>query len=780
MGYSDTFNRSRYEAVPAVADKPIDRNEMLKQLGADSRAKQYSGMSFLPNIDQIIDRKGIETYEEMMTDAEVCNAVNSKRNAVLASTWRIIPASTDPIDVEVAAFVEWNLKNIVGSVRKSLFEILSAIYMGYSVAEKIYKVCESGQYAGKWEIAQFKAKYAGDYEIKTDEYLTITALQLTAGGLYTDVPLDKFILYTYNPKDGQPHGVSDCRSIYKHYWSKDFLLKWWNIFCETYGMPTRVAKLPVDKYSTTGSGETASQSRLQSILEDIMANTAITIPDDITIEFINAAAGGAPAFKNAIAYHDAAITKGILGQTLTSSPGAGQGSYALGMVHAETKADFVNTLQAELEDLMNEQVIRQLVEFNYSVERCPTFSMSTRTRGVSDYTADELTKLNSIGIILPADTDLIREKIGLPPVEIQVAAEAPGAPSAPELESEVPGEPGTEYSKFKKISPQKKAAIEKPVNFAKVKKDMDDGLNVAMTDLSVVVQSMKDKMMSYLPNKVFVGNKMDTNAVKNLKLIGLQDFNNIYKEITEKIAMDQLEAAYIEVGDAALARHTIQAVKHFDSFAQIVMDSRRIPEQEIAMIRKWEAAGDWAKIKAWRAANASTLQQKIAAQAFWVTDVMRNDILSEVKNQILAGVANGADVQRIMKASGQVFEKYIQRGDLPNTALASAPRLETIVRTNITRIHNDSRLVAYREGAATGNFPGLMYSATLDDRTTAFCEAADGTILAADDPEWDSLKPPNHYNCRSLLVPVPLKMTPEKWDKPPDMREIPSDFGGLK
>jgi SPP1 gp7 family putative phage head morphogenesis protein len=79
-------------------------------------------------------------------------------------------------------------------------------------------------------------------------------------------------------------------------------------------------------------------------------------------------------------------------------------------------------------------------------------------------------------------------------------------------------------------------------------------------------------------------------------------------------------------------------------------------------------------------------------------------------------------------------------------------RLETIVRTNLTDAYNQGRLVQGREA---GDFlEAWQYSAIMDDRTTPVCRELDGKVFMADDPNVDTLRPPRHFNCRSVLVPI--------------------------
>jgi uncharacterized protein with gpF-like domain len=42
----------------------------------------------------------------------------------------------------------------------------------------------------------------------------------------------------------------------------------------------------------------------------------------------------------------------------------------------------------------------------------------------------------------------------------------------------------------------------------------------------------------------------------------------------------------------------------------------------------------------------------------------------------------------------------------------------------------------------------------LDERTTEVCAYLDGKLFSPTDPDLTDLLPPNHFNCRSIVVPV--------------------------
>lgn len=87
--------------------------------------------------------------------------------------------------------------------------------------------------------------------------------------------------------------------------------------------------------------------------------------------------------------------------------------------------------------------------------------------------------------------------------------------------------------------------------------------------------------------------------------------------------------------------------------------------------------------------------------------------------------------------------------------------LDTLVRTNTFEAMNEARYNEFTDPALADFVVGLEYSAVLDSSTTPICQALDGMKLNSDNEAWDTLRPPNHYNCRSLLIPI---TTIDGWD----------------
>lgn len=92
--------------------------------------------------------------------------------------------------------------------------------------------------------------------------------------------------------------------------------------------------------------------------------------------------------------------------------------------------------------------------------------------------------------------------------------------------------------------------------------------------------------------------------------------------------------------------------------------------------------------------------------------------------------------------------------DSAGVTSTSSHLLETVFRTQSQ--------IAYSAGRAAFNATpdvdvvlwGYEYVGIGDSRQTDICRALDGMRLKKDNPAWNTLSPPNHYNCRSSLIEI--------------------------
>jgi SPP1 gp7 family putative phage head morphogenesis protein len=137
---------------------------------------------------------------------------------------------------------------------------------------------------------------------------------------------------------------------------------------------------------------------------------------------------------------------------------------------------------------------------------------------------------------------------------------------------------------------------------------------------------------------------------------------------------------------------------------------------------------------------------------FWVSGVLRDDLTKRAQTILMQAIKNGEPLDETIEKLGDVFEPFVGRGVEPEVERPA--RLETIVRTNLTEAYNTARLAELHDSDLAPFVEGVRYSAILDSRTTEICEFLHDKVFRVDDPDLDRLSPPNHFNCRSVLVPV--------------------------
>lgn len=160
-------------------------------------------------------------------------------------------------------------------------------------------------------------------------------------------------------------------------------------------------------------------------------------------------------------------------------------------------------------------------------------------------------------------------------------------------------------------------------------------------------------------------------------------------------------------------------------------------------------------------------------KAFWITGVLSDDLLRKSKAILYQALKNGEPLEGTVIKLRDAFIPYL--GDeraIEDDEQLQPYRLETIVRTNTTAAYNEGRLTEMRDPALQEYLAGIEYSAIIDQRTTEVCQHLDGKVFRPDDPDIEKFTPPNHFNCRSLLVPVLIY-------EPPDIGDFitPSDKG---
>jgi len=752
-------------ANPAAPNK----SEAKEEYGEDVQIVERIGISGgsnltdLDNFDTILSRKGTDTYDKMMADAQVRQAINDKRFAVISADWDILAAGDDAQDKEIADFVRSNMMRCRGSVVSVAWSIMEYLIPGYSIAEMNFEPCAFGDYRDKWMLKNIRGKRIQDYEFGCDKYNNIEKLFLVQNyGTKKEIPLWKFVIATYQPQYDRVFGRSDLRAAYKHWFSKDFLLKFWNMWLEMFGSPLRVATLPANQM--------IKDSELQAVLKRLTNNTAITLPGDFKIEFIQAASHG--RFKEAIEYHDKMIAKAILGQTLTGGEGDRVGSMALGNVHQETREDWVTFLRRDLEEIFNERIIKTLVDMNYPpVDEYPSFVWQPRKGKLIIANVDDVVKLLDAGMITNSDANILRDQLDLPyredldnsDVFVPTAKPAAGGMFAAVDMSKLHERPTGAASSYaapagRTMTESNMYACERRLGgvsyYQKQIEKRDTFESELMQALRPIYEQIRASVMKQSTKLINDGGDLDTLAIPKTLLAQLQRTS---ATAFSGLAADQYAESLNAVDANKKAIPDVPADKFAAEEADVscyaMLLKTQPPEAALSEVERWKVSGEFEKIKKARTLAVSRIvaQQKRRA-SFWITDVTNTEVLEKTKKAIFSGLESGSSNAQIERKISGIFEGFIKRGEQLSPELNTARRLEVIVRTNTSRAINESQRIAYQDPAVTDEFPGMLFSAIMDESTSDICASFDGSTYRSNEPLPIIL--PAHYNCRSEWIPV--------------------------
>ncbi|EKS6643356.1 minor capsid protein [Enterobacter hormaechei] len=148
------------------------------------------------------------------------------------------------------------------------------------------------------------------------------------------------------------------------------------------------------------------------------------------------------------------------------------------------------------------------------------------------------------------------------------------------------------------------------------------------------------------------------------------------------------------------------------------------------------------------------LEDEAHAVQFTVAGITKLDVLNDIHQGLSNALANGStlrqfqdEVEPLLQRKGWLGRGLVADEDGVLQGKQLMPyRLETIFRTNIQSAYAAGRWQQQMRGVAER--PYLEYNAVMDNRTRPLHASLNGRVFRWDDPIWQTIYPPNGYNCR--------------------------------
>lgn len=294
----------------------------------------------------------LELAEQMEEkDLHYLAVLGQRKRAVAQLPIEVEAAGEDAPAKQHAEFVrDWLKRDMLQS---ELFDILDAIGKGFSATELIWRTNP-----GIWIPEDLKWRDPRWFEF--DRINGETLKLRTTGAEGELLPAGKFIVHIHKAKSGLPVRGGLARAVAWGWMFKNFSIKDWVSFLETYGMPLRVGRYD--------NGETEDNiATLAQAVADLGSDAAAVFPKTMEVEFIDGKGGSAPGdlWKSMAQYIDDQISKAVLGQTNTTDAKAGGLGSGQADVHNEVRKDIRDADAMMLSATLNRDLVVPMIMFNF-------------------------------------------------------------------------------------------------------------------------------------------------------------------------------------------------------------------------------------------------------------------------------------------------------------------------------------------------------------------------------------------------------------------------------
>lgn len=352
------------------------------------------------------EQGNLEAQADLFTDMEekdghIYAEMSKRKRALLTLDWRVEPARNASASEKALAeeVNEWLLD--LDSFEDLCLDALDGIGHGFAAQE-----IEWGQMGKLWYPQAFHLRPQRWFQTLPHDG---NALRLRNGTGEGDELLPfGWILHTHKAKSGYLTRGGLHRVLVWPYLFKNYSLRDLAEFLEIYGLPMRIGKY------TTGASDAEKMTLLRAVTE-IGHNAAGIIPQGMTIDFQNAAAGSHDPFQAMIDWCERTQSKCILGGTLTSQADGKSSTNALGNVHNEVRHDLLVSDARQLAGTLTRDLIWPWIAINKAgidPRRCPRFEFDTREAEDLKLYAEALPELVGMGMNIPVEW--AHDKLNIP------------------------------------------------------------------------------------------------------------------------------------------------------------------------------------------------------------------------------------------------------------------------------------------------------------------------------------------------------------------------------
>ena len=781
------------------------------------------------NPDQLVRNKGIRIYGLMMIDDQVKAVTNFKRDAVVSRGWSLHFDDECALDPEEQQRRIDLINDIIEAYPGSFTDVINAVAQGrnygYSLVEKVFSpvLLDDGQATG---VSALRYRDPSTFEFVTDAYGTLIEFRQRAGGQLNVLDLNDFIFYVHAPENDPYYGQSDLKAAYRAWYAKDTLIKYWLQFLERFASGFAVLSA---KDTTAPRAGTAEYAAMQTMLAGLKGAAGVLVPQgmEFKLEMSQTTDMYQEAivfFDMAIA--KSLLVPNLLGVSHTGRTGSfAQSQTQLEAFYWTLDADKTR-LESVLNEQLFKPLARY--NFSDGQGPCFQFKPLSEERlkwlvttwgtlitgnAVVQTEEDEayLRTMLNMPAREPDSTPLVTtaQKMAQEQASAQLAADQQNRADAAQQQQTDRAAVGSQYqaivSQLEAIQ-VRMAALQSPgttINVSPVPSVGDpstqpssrEGADTTKGQGHVHVHgprfSPRSPFNAAVQRVAFaVIDKHQTDATAQL----VQDAARfvakaVYRIVGDNGALAKLTDANPEdISSAAFSGDEVGKLKGIfkRALGNSYIDGGNAARNEMdrAGFQPTAQRRTFAEIRSTFADVRNVAAEYLDANGFRIAGNVSDATRSIIQQELLNSLKYGRGVAETRAA---IWDRLVAKGMTSaeaargvetdagvnaaldalwvDTEAEAAAYLNTLSRTNLFDAMNEGRFSEFTDPALGGFVEALEYSAVLDDRTTEICQQLDGAVWADDNPLWDTYRPPNHYNCRSILIAITqVDVANGEWD----------------
>ncbi|MDO6747191.1 DUF935 domain-containing protein [Gilvimarinus sp. 1_MG-2023] len=308
--------------------------------------------TLLDNPDDTVLRargRDLRIYDELLRDDQVTSTFGQRVDSVVSKETEVIPGGKRAIDKAAADFIREQIDGL-GRWDDIYRKMSYALFYGWGTGECVWRI--GSRYI---ELADVRVRDRSRFRFNADNELVLISTKHPQGEVMPD---RKFWQFNSGAShDDNPYGLGLAHAIYWPVFFKRNGIKFWLMFLEKFGMPTAGVKLPAGKID-----DPAERRKALAVIKSIQADSGVVIPDDFVVELIEASRSGTADYDKLCERMDKAISKVMVGQTMTTDDGSSRSQ-------AEVHKDVSEAIQKADADLIcgsfNNTVVKWLIDWNF-------------------------------------------------------------------------------------------------------------------------------------------------------------------------------------------------------------------------------------------------------------------------------------------------------------------------------------------------------------------------------------------------------------------------------